>query len=144
MNEKFVRARYPHMRASESEVWRAFLQQTELELTAVTYDLHLGIGIPPIPGESPGITRLKEAVTRKRVDAVAETAEDIWIMEIKERIGLSTLGQLLTYFDLYTQEYPQEKAVMLGAIGWRIEPDIQETFEMHAVNIFLVRGSPSP
>ena len=138
MNERFIRARYPHMRASEAAVWSQFLSQCEFPFLSVVYDLHLGEGVPSVVGEPEWLTRLKLAVSRRRVDAVAETSVDIWIFEVKERIGLSALGQLLTYFDLYVATYPVSKSVMLGAIGHRIEPDIRDTFELHAVNIFLV------
>ena len=138
MNEQFIRARYPHIRASEAAIWSRFLGTTELGFERVTYDLHLGEGVLVTEGEPEWLRRLKLATSRRRVDAVAETAEDIWIFEVKERVGLSALGQLLAYFDLYVEEYRPYKAVFLAAIGPRMEPDIRATFELHAVNIFLV------
>ncbi len=126
------------MKVYEAEIWTRFLRQTELEFLDITYDLHLGKGVPWLPVEPEYMKRLKLAVTRKRVDAVAETADDVWIFEVKPRIGLSALGQLLAYFELYQREYGADQSIMLGAVGYDIEPDIQETFELHAVNTFLV------
>ena len=134
----FIRPSYFHMKKDEATIWTKFLAQTDLEFDRVVYDLHLGEGIPPEPGEPPYITTLKQAVTRKRVDAVAESPDTIWIFEVKPRIGMSCLGQLLSYYELYTKEYPTDKFVMLGAIGERKEPDIDDIFYLHAINIFLV------
>ena len=137
-NERWIQKRYPHMKQEEAEVWTAFLKQTELEFVDLRYDLRLGEGIPPQPHDPEWMVRLKLAVTRKRVDVLARTEDDIWIFEVKPRIGLSALGQLLTYFDLFIKEYRVDLPVMLGAVGWRIAPDVRETYELHAVNIFLV------
>lgn len=142
MNERWVRRRYPHMRAYESQIWTAFLGQTELEFTDVTYDLHLGVGVPTLPHDPPWMERLTRAITRKRVDVVASTATDRWIFELKERIGLSALGQLLTYAELYQTEYYLDVPLLLGAVGWRIAPDIEGTFDLHAINIFIVYPQP--
>ena len=135
---EFIRNRYPHMREDEAAIWTKFLTQTDLDFDRVVYDLHLGEGVPPTPGEALYITVLKNAVTRKRVDAVGENPEAIWIFEVKPRVSMGSLGQLLSYYELYVKEYPTSKYVMLGAIGERKEPDIDGIFQLHAINIFLV------
>ena len=135
---EFARARYPHMREDEATLWTRFLNQTDLEFDRVIYDLHLGEGQPISPGEPPYITALKSAVTRKRVDAIGENSEGIWIFEVKPRVGMSALGQLLSYFELYIKEYPTTKTVMLAAVGERKEPDIDDIFMLHSIHIFLV------
>ena len=134
----WIRSYYPHMLADEARIWTKFLQTTELDFQKITYDVHLGQGILPTPDEPVFMTDLKLVVTRKRVDAVAETAEDIWIFEVKPRIGMSALGQLVNYFELYQAEYRPTKAVMLAAIGEREAPDIRAAFDLYAVNIILV------
>ena len=90
------------------------------------------------PGEPEFMKVLKSAVTRKRVDAVGETADTIWIFEIKPRVGMSALGQLINYFELYQQEYRPIKPVKLAAIGEREAPDIRATYGLYGVDIILV------
>ena len=126
------------MSKEEAQIWTDFLKTFEIPFLRIEYDVHLGEGIPPKPGEPEWLVRLKRAITRKRVDAIAETEEDIWIFEVKPRIGMSALGQLLTYYELYMEEYSPEKPIMLAAVGRRKEPDIDGAFELYAVNIFLV------
>ena len=136
--QTWVRTYYPHMLPDEARIWTKFLQTTHLDFIRIDYDVHLGQGILPLPGEPDFMKDLKLAVTRKRVDAVAETAEDIWIFEVKPRIGMSALGQLINYFELYQAEYRPTKGIMLVAVGEREEPDIRAAFDLHAVNIILV------
>ena len=126
------------MLADEARIWTKFLQTTNLEFIKIDYDVHLGTGILPLPGDPEYMRRLLSAVTKKRVDAVGETAEDIWLFEIKPRVGMSALGQLVTYFELYQAQYQPRKGIMLAAIGEREAPDIRAAFDLYAVNIILV------
>ncbi len=134
----WTRTRYPHMMADEARIWTRYLETTDLVFEKITYDLHLGAGVLPLPGDPEYMRRLLSAVTKKRVDALGETKEDIWIFEVKPRISMSALGQLVTYFELYQEEYRPTKPLMLAAIGEREAPDIRAAFELHAVNIILV------
>lgn len=136
--EKWIQTHYPHMRADEARIWTRFLQKTDLEFTRVTYDLHLGVGVLPLPADPDYMRRLLSAVTKKRVDAVGETDTDIWIFEVKPRISMSALGQLVTYFELYQEEHRPVKPLMLAAIGEREAPDMRAAYELYAVNIILV------
>lgn len=136
--ETWTRTHYPHMRQDEARIWTKFLKQTDLEFTRVIYDLHLGTGVLPLPSDPDYMRRLLSAVTKKRVDAVGETADAIWIFEVKPRISMSALGQLETYVELYENEYSPEKPVILAAIGESEAPDIRSTFELYGVDIILV------
>ena len=129
---------YPHMLEDEARIWTRFLETTDLVFEKITYDVHLGLGVLPLPSDPAWMGNLLSAVTKKRVDAVGETRNDIWIFEVKPRISMSALGQLVTYFELYQAEYRPTKAVMLAAIGEREAPDIRSSFELYAVNIILV------
>ncbi len=134
----WIRTHYPHMLEDEARIWTRFLETTELVFEEITYDVHLGLGVLPLPSDPAWMGNLLSAVTKKRVDAVGETRNDIWIFEVKPRISMSALGQLVTYFELYQAEYRPTKAVMLAAIGEREAPDIRAAFELYAVNIILV------
>ena len=136
--KEFIRTHYLHMRSDEARIWTRFLETTQLNFDLIIYDLHLGTGVLPLPTDPDYMRRLLSAVTKKRVDAVGETETDIWLFEVKPRISMSALGQLVTYFELYQQEVRPVKPVMLAAIGEREAPDIRAAFELYAVNIILV------
>lgn len=136
--EAWIRTHYPHMRSDEARIWTQFLTKTDLDFVTILYDLHLGSGVLPLPGDPEYMRRLLSAVTKKRVDAVGETETDIWIFEVKPRISMSALGQLVTYFELYQEEHRPVKPVMLAAIGEREAPDMRAAYELYAVNIILV------
>jgi len=126
------------MLQGEARIWEKFLDTTYLDFQSITYDQHLGTGVLPLPSDPDYMRRLLSTVTKKRVDAIGETAEDIWIFELKPRVSMSALGQLVTYFELYQQQFRPEKAVVLAAIGEREAPDIRAAFDLYAVNIIIV------
>jgi len=135
---EWIRTRYAHMLEDEARIWTKFLRTTDLVFENITYDVHLGSGVLPRPGDPEYMQRLLSAVTKKRVDAVGETSDAIWIFEVKPRIGMSALGQLIIYFDLYQEQYRPVKPVLLAAIGEREAPDIRAAFDLYAANIILV------
>lgn len=135
---EFIQTRYLHMKKEEAVIWTRFLTQTNLEFDTITYDLHLGEGMPISTKDLSYIADLKRAVTRKRVDAIGENSKAIWIFEVKPRIGMSTIGQLLVYWQLYLKEYPTPKPVYLGAVGERKEPDLDPILLALGIVTFLV------
>lgn len=136
--EKWIQTHYTHMMTDEARIWTKFLQTTGLVFEEMAYDVHLGAGVLPVPGDPEFMQRLLSAVTKKRVDAIGETETDIWIFEVKPRISMSALGQLATYFELYQAQFRPLKSVFLAAIGEREAPDIRAAFDLYAVNIILV------
>jgi len=136
--KEFIRGRYLHMKRDEAVIWTRFLTQTDLEFEHLIYDLHLEEGQPVLPSDSPPIVALKQAVTRKRVDAVGETANAFHIFEVKPRIGMSALGQLINYERLFREEWRPQKPVYLHAVGERLEPDVAPAFFEARIRIILV------
>jgi len=130
--------KYPHMLPAEREIWHRFIRTREAEFLSLTYDLHLGEGIPPPPDASEQVRKVIEATSKKRVDAIGETDRDIWIFEVKERGGMSALGQLLTYRYLYMKEYRPTKPVRLALVCSRLEPDVSSVLQAQGIEIYVV------
>jgi hypothetical protein len=78
------------------------------------------------------------ATSRKRVDVIGETASDIIIYEVKERAGMSALGQLLCYEALYREEYHPTKPIRKAVITDRLPPNMFALFPHFGVEIILV------
>jgi len=134
----WIRTHYLHMMADEARIWAKFLVTTDLVFENISYDVHLGAGVLPHSRDPSWMKDLLSAITKKRVDAIGETRDAIWIFEVKPRVGMSALGQLITYYELYQQDYRPVKSVLLAAIGEREAPDIRASFDLYAVNIILV------
>lgn len=126
------------MLPDERDIWHRFIIPRESQYIKITYDLHLGEGAPPMPGESKQTRAVRLATSVKRVDAIGETAKDITIFEVKSRAGMSALGQLLNYRQLYLKEYNPRKTVKIAIVCERLEPDILPTLRSYGIEIFIV------
>ena len=130
--------RYEHMLPDERSIWHRFIVPRESNFIRIIYDLHLGEGTIPPPGASEQVKAVVAATSRKRVDAIGETPADITIFEVKQRAGMSALGQLLNYRALYLKEYNPRKPVRLAVVCERLEPDILPTFRSYGIDLFIV------
>jgi len=130
--------RYEHMLPDERDIWHRFIVPRESQYIRITYDLHLGEGAIPPPGSSEQVKKVVEATSKKRVDAIGETKTDITIFEVKSRAGMSALGQLLNYRQLYLKQYNPRKPVRLAIVCERLEPDILPTLKSYGIEIYIV------
>ncbi len=99
-----VRYKYPHLIGEDKEVWDRFVRKFPDRFETVSYDVHVGSGI-----EAPDEVDTKPAqqwkdLTRKRIDVIGWRNGFAQIIEVKKRVGLSTLGQVLGYRVLYQRE----------------------------------------
>ena len=127
-----------HLRASERDLFRAFLASNPLPDASYDFDFRLGQGIPPDPAWPPWLADMALALTQRRADVLATTPSAYWILEIKDRAGPDAIGQLLLYRALFLNEYQPELPVRLGIIAPRLGFDLQPVLDEFDIASFLV------
>ena len=130
--------KYKHLLPSEIKIWDRVLANPPWTIIRADYDVHLGVGAPLNPAWPDWLKAQVKAVSRKRVDVIVETPEDIWIVEIKPRAGMSALGQVLCYRELYVREYQPTKRVRMVVIAERAESDVPSVYRQFDVGLLLV------
>ncbi|MBA7523135.1 hypothetical protein ES705_15258 [subsurface metagenome] len=101
-----VRHKYPHLIGEDKDVWERFVLKFPNRFDTVDYDIHVGSGIEiPEEPESKPAQQWKD-LTRKRIDVVGWKINFATIIEVKKRVGLPTLGQVLGYRFLYQCQNP--------------------------------------
>ena len=131
-------AKYSHMKAGEVRIWEAYLEEHGAPPGVVEYDVRLGDGAPIDESWPAWMVAMVKALSQKRADVVAETAEDITIFELKRRAGMSCLGQLMGYEALMMKREGAWKPIRLVAVCEDIEPDMREAFDYYKVDVILV------
>jgi len=156
-----IRPRYPHMGPIESEIWHRFLALTELHFINIQYDVSVGIGVIPEDLQKEYLRRrelyekglidyrtLRETeaivesisyLTKLRIDVVAETEDEVWIIEVKPRAGRSALGQLESYHFWYVRQYHPIKPVRLACVCYEVDRNVEPLFTTRGIKIFRVR-----
>lgn len=127
----------PALTLVESAIGKAWLRAHANEYDSVTFNMRLGAGVTLPPGTPAWVYESARAGTTKRTDIVAHRGSDATIVEVKKRISLGSLGQLLGYQALYLQDNPQTGVVRLVAAGLSIQDDITGILNNHGITVEL-------
>ena len=137
-NPPKLRHRYPHLLASDTEIWSRFLTKHLDYFDVVDYDIHVGKGIKLDPTWSENIKKDATTLTQRRIDVVAVKGRVYYIIEVKEDPGASCIGQLLTYRILYKEKYPDRPTPQLMLIANNIDRDLQTVIDKLKISTFVV------
>lgn len=101
------RYRYPHMTFDETEVWERYMAVNPDKFESVDYDFRVGHGVD-LSGElESNFARMAKMLSQKRIDVLAWVGDSPTIIEVKTRVGLSTLGQVWGYRTLFIKGFAE-------------------------------------
>jgi len=97
--------KYPHMTDEETRIWESFMILYPERFESVDYDFRVGNG-SPVPDEfQENWKRMVTMLSQKRIDVIGWVGDSPTIVEVKRRVGLSTLGQILGYRTLFMIDF---------------------------------------
>lgn len=103
------RAVYPHFGRGDAEVWEAWLKAHQDEILEVYYDVALGGVVIDDPSVDQTMREAWQYDTAVKVDAVAVTALENLVCEVKPVARLGAVGQALGYAILLEDDPLNEK-----------------------------------
>lgn len=115
---------FPHLLPQDIEVWKRFLAEHEHQYNSFDYDLRVGEGRDPGTDHAPNIRTMAIGLSQRRIDAVGHRNSSIDIIEITTRAGLTSIGQLQVYPNLYKTLHPTTKPISPLLVAERIQDDI--------------------
>lgn len=119
--------RPPHMADQDLPLWTRAKPTFDADALTYYYDVAVGegAGSPQHPDDpiAAGFFRL----TRKRIDAVIETATAWHIIEVRPNAGLGALGAIQTYRSLWERDPPDTKPVRAFLVTDRLDTDVATT-----------------
>ena len=132
------RGRYPHMLRPDYPVWERFLDTYAGRILKLYHDVHVGVG-GTVPGNvDEAMARMYRAVTAKRLDALIEFRDEVWLVEVSTGPGLRAVGQLASYFALYTEDPKILKPTVPMLICDRLDPDLKTTLRLYSMQYLEV------
>lgn len=133
--ESARRSPFRHMSMADVAVWRDALRSGQLPTDDWDYDVKVGAkaGVPLDAG--PVDKAMWETLTRKRIDAVGVTRDEVWIVEVKPVASMSALGQVLTYAWHWAREHGDKKAVRPVIVAGRIDVDVEPVAALYGVTL---------
>lgn len=135
-----VRAKYVHMLAEDHSTWTAFLYGHPEEFDEVWYDVHVGQPMA-VPAGSPDYLRaVADGVSRKRIDVVAVSGGVWYVIEVKKHANMESVGQVITYRDLFVKEFDLVGPCHARVIGTTCDGDILDTAKSMNVEVIALEG----
>lgn len=123
---------------AESAIGIAWLREHWKEWDRVAFNVGLGPGVFLGPGVPEYVQRSATASTRPRADMIVYRGDHIaGIVEMKERIRGSAMGQLITYAHMLQSENPRLLQVYKYVAGGSILEGIRPVFEQQGIIIEL-------
>lgn len=126
--EPLMRPHYPHMLAEDNAVWSKFLEQNFERLTEVWYDVRVGQPVKLDGDVSDMEKRIAAGLTRKRIDVVAISGGNYWVIEVKPYASMLALGQVISYARLFALQYEVRGRVIPVIVCDSADEDLLDEF----------------
>ena len=105
-------------------VWARWLKIYRGFIQSLYYDCFLGGPFLTPEQQKDRMQVMWAANTAKRADAIAETENEVWIIEVSDYPGMRSVGQLITYQTLWLEDPKIQKLERLLLVCARIDVDI--------------------
>lgn len=127
--EPLLRPHYPHMLAEDNAVWSKFLEQNFERMTEVWYDVRVGQAVALEEDASDMEKRIAAGLTRKRIDVVAISGGNYWVIEVKPYASMLALGQVISYARLFALQYEVRGRVIPVIVCDSVDQDLLDEFK---------------
>ena len=111
--------------------------QTET-LKNVYYNVRVGGGSTPPETATPEDVLMWLSLTMLRIDAVVETENEVWIIEVRPDAGRSAFGAVMIYLQLWNANPPIKKPAIAVIVTDKVTPQLRSLFELNKIKIFVV------
>jgi len=129
---------YTHMTEVEVELWNRFVERYPRRFETVDYDFRVGKGIPLEGEDEEAYIRMGKMLSQKRIDVLGWVDDQPTIIEVKKRVGLSTVGQVLGYASLFAREFKKFPLPFLMVVCETISEDDASVLKDFEVTIEVV------
>lgn len=128
----------PYMLDADVPVWYKFLEKYGRPFINLWYEVRVGGPfLSPDELKDP-LKRDWQMLLQKRLDALVELKDEVWIIEVNAEANLRSLGQVLTYQTLWLRDPKIRKIERLILVGENIDPDLIDAAGQHGVLIYVV------
>lgn len=88
---------------------------------------------------APEEQRMMLALKSMRIDAIVETPDELWVLEVTRGLELSYTGKLLGYAHLYRKLFKPTKEIKMGIVALEDNPLARSALEDMGVKIWFVK-----
>ena len=125
-------------------VWHRFLDTYSSLFTSLYYNCFVGGPYYTEKQLENPMNRMWRANTAKRIDALAETENEIWIIEVAKAPGLRALGQVQTYRALWLEDPKIMKLEKTVIVCQEVDQDLISSAAMFGVLTYVMPLPETP
>jgi len=130
--------RYPHFQPLEEAILKRYIANGAPQGDWVC-DYRLAILEKDVPAALQGSDRdMWIALHQKRIDALVQTPGTVFIIEVKERVTSTAVGQLLVYKHLYQQQTRDARPIELVLLAGEDDPIAHAAIEAQGITVIVV------
>lgn len=129
---------YPHMSKHDAEIWERFLDAYGADFDLVAYDVALGGVVPTDPTASEKEKLGWQYTTAKKIDAVLEAPEEVWLCEVRPGAGVAAVGSVLCYALLSDLDPWTTKPLVMTIITDAMDGDTKACCEKLEIQVIEV------
>lgn len=115
----------PHMSPEDYDIWKRYRPQILKDAQVIYYDVGLGGQITVPPGTTPEMARMWFRNTQKRIDVLLDYGIGWVIVELRVDASSSAVGRLIFYRDLWQQDPPDKRPIILRLVTNREDREIR-------------------
>lgn len=141
--ELLIMKSFPERTQHETAIIIDHLREHGDSYDRFAFSVRVGKGTPPNPEHLPGVQRSTSWSTRQRIDALFYRGAQPIIAEVKKRVIPEVLGQLLTYRQLFLEEFPESPVPELIALGRESTEDVLRVLQDHGITTYLYAATDS-
>ena len=136
--EPFLRQTYPGLNEAEDRLLREYLQRIDEDVVALETQVRVGPGERLSEAERDSFRRSWQESSKFKIDAVVTTESAIRLVELKDLIRTSYLGQLRSYRYWYEVERETDKPLELWVVAEDVNPSAVQPGRFDRVNMVLL------
>ena len=140
----YWRGRPPHMLAEDVPVWYRFLETWGHAFERLYYDVCVGGVTLSEERKKDSMWRMWRKTTAKRIDAIGETKDQVWIIEVADRPGLRALGQVQVYRSLWIEDPAIAKPEKMVIVCQTLDTDLGAAAAQNGVLLFVMPDKTAP
>jgi hypothetical protein len=129
------------MLPADVPLWHRFLDRYASNFERFFYNVRVGgPDVSKIDGDEV-LKRMWYLNTAKRIDAIGEKENELWIIEVASSPYLRAVGQMLTYHFLWDLDPKINKPIKDVLLCYYLDSDLEKVLKHHKVAVLTI---PSP
>jgi len=132
------------MLVEDQPVWYRFLEVWGSLFLSLYYDCYVGGPFYTEKQLRDPFLKMWRATTSKRIDAVAETENEVWLIEVSKSPGLRAIGQVQAYRALWIEDPKIAKIEKPVIVCEFVDQDLISAAAMYGVLTYVMPLPATP